>query len=66
MIILFVWALRSELEHVLNGFDFFSYHALDFPVMKVVGLWFKGTNKQGLWEQSYRELDRKELYKTFD
>ena len=29
MIILFVWALRSELEHVLNGFDF-------FPIMRLI------------------------------
>ena len=46
--ILFVWALRSELEHGVDWLWFVSCYALDFQMMKVLGLWLKHVNKQGL------------------
>ena len=52
MIILFVWALRSELEHVLNGFDIFSYHLISqwwrlwgYDSKVLTGFWLKGINR---------------------
>ena len=59
MIILFVWVLRSELEHVLNGFDI-------FPIMHLISQWWRlwGYDSKvltGFWLKGINRLLRTNL-----